>query len=254
MPGIGILGGTFNPPHAGHVELARHARDELGARARLLMPVHTPPHKRRAPTPVPRTGSRCAGLAVAGEPGIGACDVEVRRGGPSYTADTLEQVHASHPEAELTFVVGADTGADAPEWRDPERVLALARLAVAGRQGTDGAAVLDAIGTIAPVALGVQDGDGPQARVVFLEMDPLEGVIHARASAGRRGREHGGTARAGGPGVHRPQRPLRRGRGGGAVSGSEQVLAAAARFAADKKAHDIVSSTCARWSATPITS
>jgi nicotinate-nucleotide adenylyltransferase len=83
--------------------------------------------------------------------------------------------------------VGADTALTLPAWRDPERVLALARLAVARRQGTDGAAVLDAIGTIAPVALDGKDLDGQAARVVFLEMDPLEAsstLARERVAAG----------------------------------------------------------------------
>jgi nicotinate-nucleotide adenylyltransferase len=179
VPAIGILGGTFNPPHAGHLELARHARDELALERVWLMPLHTPPHKSAAADPGPEHRLAMAALAVAGEPGLGACELEVRRGGPSYTADTLEQIHASHPEAELTFVVGADTALTVPDWRDPERVLALARLAVARREGTDGTAVIDAIGSVAP--------EGTAVRVVFLEMEPLEAsstLARARVAAG----------------------------------------------------------------------
>jgi nicotinate-nucleotide adenylyltransferase len=188
VPAIGILGGTFNPPHAGHLALARHARDELGLERVWLMPLHTPPHKSPGADPGPEHRLAMACLAAADEPRIGACELEVRRGGPSYTADTLEQIHATHPEAELTFVVGADTALTLPGWRDPERVLALARLAVARREGTDRAAVLDAIGSVAPVAPdGAGDAGGSAARVVFLEMAPVEAsstLARERVAAG----------------------------------------------------------------------
>jgi len=164
VPAIGILGGSFNPPHAGHLALARHARDELGLEKVWLMPLHTPPHKPASEGPGPDERLEMCRLAAAGEPGVEACALEVRRGGASYTADTLSEVHARHPEAELTFVMGADTALTVPGWRDPERVLALARLAVARRPGSDGASVLDALGRI----------EGAEARVVFLEMQPVE--------------------------------------------------------------------------------
>jgi len=163
VPAIGILGGTFNPPHAGHVALARHAREELGLERVWLMPLHTPPHKPAGEDPGPEHRLEMCRLAAEAEEGIEACGLEVRRAGPSYTADTLSEIHASHPEAELTFVMGADTALTLPGWRDPGRVLDLARLAVARRPGSDGAAVLDALGRI----------EGADPRVVFLEMEPI---------------------------------------------------------------------------------
>jgi len=179
VPAIGILGGSFNPPHTGHLALARHARDELGLDEVWLMPLHTP-HKPAAAGPGPEQRLEMCRLATAGEPGIAACGMEVRRGGPSYTADTLSEIHASHPEAELTFVMGADTALTLPGWRDPERVLELARLAVARRAGggagdpgrpvaedgrsEDGTSVLEALEGIG----------GAEPRVVFLEMAPVE--------------------------------------------------------------------------------
>ncbi len=162
MPALGILGGTFNPPHAGHLALARHAREELGLERVWLMPLHTPPHKPSGADPGPEHRLAMCRLAAEGEPGVEACGLEVRRGGPSYTADTLSEIHASHPEAELTFVMGADTALTLPGWHDPGRVLELARLAVARRPGSDGASVLDALSRVA--------GD---PRVVFLEMEPI---------------------------------------------------------------------------------
>jgi nicotinate-nucleotide adenylyltransferase len=156
---IGILGGTFNPPHAGHLA--------LGLERIWLMPLHSPPHKQADADPGPERRLEMCRLAVADEPGIEACDLEVRRGGPSYTADTLNEIHASHPEAELTFVVGADTALTMPAWRSPEQVLALARLAVARRPGSDAGSVVSTLERIEPAG-------GAELRVEFLEMAPIE--------------------------------------------------------------------------------
>ncbi len=164
MRSIGILGGSFNPPHAGHLALARHARKELGLEHLWLMPLHTPPHKAAGEDPGPERRLEMCRLASEGQEGIDACGLEVRRFGPSYTADTLQEIHASHPEAELTFVMGADTALTLPSWRDPGRVVELARLAVARRPGSDGAMVLDTVRGIG----------GSEPRLVFLEMEPIE--------------------------------------------------------------------------------
>src|SRR6185312_6056737 len=164
---LGILGGSFNPPHIGHVALARAALEELGLERVVLMPLHTSAHKPGGEDPGPEHRLEMCRLAVAGEPGVEASALEIERGGPSYTADTLEQIHADDPEAELTFIVGADTALTLPGWRRPEQVLGLARLAVAGRQGSDGAQVLDALEGI-PMAGGALPHERPD--VVFLTM------------------------------------------------------------------------------------
>ena len=171
MPAIGILGGSFNPPHLGHLALARRAREELGLERVLLMPLHTPPHKGGAPDPGPEHRLEMCRLATAGEPGIEACELEVRRAGTSYTADTLSEIHERHPEAELTFIVGADTARTLPSWHRPEVVVALARLAVAGRPGTDGGEVLDALRAISPASVGEIETGSPG--VVFLTLEPV---------------------------------------------------------------------------------
>ena len=172
MPALGILGGSFNPPHLGHLALARRARDQLGLERVLLMPLHTPPHKGSGEDPGPEHRLEMCRLASAGEPGIEACELEVRRAGTSYTADTLSEIHDRHPEAELTFIVGADTARTLPSWHRPETVMALARLAVAGRPGTDGGEVLDALRVIAPTAFGETAEKSPG--VVFLTLEPVE--------------------------------------------------------------------------------
>ncbi|HXD56040.1 MAG TPA: nicotinate (nicotinamide) nucleotide adenylyltransferase [Solirubrobacteraceae bacterium] len=185
---LGILGGSFNPPHIGHVALARAALEELGLERVVLMPLHTSAHKPGGEDPGPEHRLEMCRLAVAGEPGVEASALEIERGGPSYTADTLEQIHADDPEAELTFIVGADTALTLPGWRRPEQVLGLARLAVAGRQGSDGAQVLDALEGI-PMAGGALPHERPD--VVFLTMAPVEASSSLARERIAEGRETG---------------------------------------------------------------
>lgn len=138
MERIGILGGTFNPPHVGHVALARHARSELGLERVLLMPACIAPNKPSVdddPGPVHRL-AMCR-LAVAREPGLEASALEVERGGTSYTVDTVQSIHDAHPDAELTLIVGADTARTLPGWREPARLLQMVGLAVAQRDELD---------------------------------------------------------------------------------------------------------------------
>jgi nicotinate-nucleotide adenylyltransferase len=142
---MGILGGTFNPPHLGHVALARHARDELGLERVLLMPANVAPNK---PTvgddPGPTHRLQMCRLAVAHEPGVEASALEIERGGTSYTVDTVQAIHDMHPDAELTLIVGADTARTLPGWREPARLLGMTGLAVAERDELDSEDVREA--------------------------------------------------------------------------------------------------------------
>jgi nicotinate-nucleotide adenylyltransferase len=135
---IGVLGGTFNPPHRGHLALARHAGEELGLERVLLMPARTSPGKQaeEEPNPAhPRHRLEMCRLAAAGVEGVGVCALEVEREGPSYTVDTLRALHAAHPAIEVTFILGADVARTLPFWRESDELPALARFAVALRAG-----------------------------------------------------------------------------------------------------------------------
>jgi nicotinate-nucleotide adenylyltransferase len=170
-PSVGILGGTFNPPHLGHLALARCALQSLGLQRVVLMPVHSPPHKPAAGDPGPEHRLRMCELLVRDSPSISACALEIERGGASYTVDTLTQIHASHPDAQLTLIAGADTASTLPAWREPARVLELADLAVAMRAGASSEDVIRAIEPLSP----------RHAEVVFLDMP----VLDASSSAAR---------------------------------------------------------------------
>lgn len=136
MARIGILGGSFNPPHLAHLLCASEACAQLELDRVLLTPVATPPHKDAERDPGAGERLQLCRLASAGDERLGVCDLEVRRGGPSYTVDTLRELHARTPEDHLTFIVGGDIALGLPSWHEPEAVLGLARLAVAGRSGS----------------------------------------------------------------------------------------------------------------------
>jgi nicotinate-nucleotide adenylyltransferase len=132
---IGILGGSFNPPHLAHLVCASEAAAQLSLDRVLLTPVAAPPHKEAEQDPGPQARLELCRLAIAGDERLGVCDLEVVRGGPSYTVDTLTELHARTPEDHLTFIVGGDIALGLPSWHEPEAVLDLARLAVAERSG-----------------------------------------------------------------------------------------------------------------------
>jgi nicotinate-nucleotide adenylyltransferase len=178
--GIGILGGTFNPPHLGHRALARHALRELSLERVLLMPARLPPHKSTAEDPgAPRRLEMCR-LLLDGTPGLGVSALELDRDGPSYTVDTLRVLHATHPATSLTFVLGADIARTLPTWHQPRELLALARLAVALRAGSSTTAVRAELA-------GLLDDDTLEGRVRFLNMpafDVSSSLVRARAQRG----------------------------------------------------------------------
>ena len=177
MARIGILGGTFSPPHAGHLACAEAALSQLGLDRLLLMPVARPPHKQPVEDPGPEHRLAMCRLAAAGDERIGVSELEVQRGGPSYTVDTLRALHEASPQYELTFVAGGDMAASLPGWRDPEAVLRLARFAVAEREGAGRIEVERALA-------GLAGGD----RVVFFDMpriDVSSSAIRRGIAAGR---------------------------------------------------------------------
>jgi nicotinate-nucleotide adenylyltransferase len=179
---LGILGGTFNPPHLGHLAIARHALSELSLHRVVLMPAAWPPHKPVDDDPGAERRLEMCRLLVGGVEHVSACAMELERDGPSYTVDTLSTIHERDHEAELTFIVGADTAATMPTWHEPRRLFGLAELAVAARTGTDRRDVLDAIAPLAP----------PQPRVRFLHSPLIEvssSLVRERASRGEPLRE-----------------------------------------------------------------
>jgi nicotinate-nucleotide adenylyltransferase len=145
---LGILGGTFNPPHLGHLVCAQEAYLQLELSRVLLMPARIPPHKAVDDEPGPEHRLELCRRAVDDDPRFAVSDLEMRREGPSYTVDTLEELHSQDPDTELFLIVGGDVAAGLPRWHEPERVLSLATLAIAKRRGTPRASIEDALRTL----------------------------------------------------------------------------------------------------------
>jgi len=174
---VGLLGGTFNPPHLGHLLCAQEALLGLGLDRVLLVPAATPPHK--AVEAEPGVGHRIAmcELAVSEDDRLGVSRVDADRAGPAYTVELLRILLAAAPGDELTFIVGGDMAAALPVWREPEAILALARLGVAERDGVRRADVVERLARLA----------GVPERLAFFDMprvDVSSSLLRRRAAAG----------------------------------------------------------------------
>ncbi len=131
---LGVLGGTFDPIHCGHVLLAQSVREQLGLDRVLVIPAADPPHKRSED--LTDAGHRwvMVEMALDGLSGLEPCRLEIDRGGTSYTIDTLRHLKAVHEDADLHLIIGADNVCDLSTWHDPEGILALARVVAGARQ------------------------------------------------------------------------------------------------------------------------
>ena len=133
---IGILGGSFDPIHHGHLILARAAKEELGLNRVLLMPANKSPHKTDTKPATAEDRFEMVRLAIEGEEGFEVSDVELRRPAPSYTVETLRELKKSHPQDEFVLLIGADNVATFDTWREPEEIRHLAQIAVLDRAGS----------------------------------------------------------------------------------------------------------------------
>jgi nicotinate-nucleotide adenylyltransferase len=176
MRRIGLFGGTFDPPHFGHLVLAEWARVRLGLDQVVFIPAGAPPHKRgRRLTDVERR-LEMTRLAVRGNPAFAVSDFEARRQGLSYTVDTLRHFRARRPGARFFLLMGADSLEDFPTWHQPREIARFATLVVAARPAD------------APGARGGSVPAAARGRVVLLD-NPVVAIsssaVRARARAGR---------------------------------------------------------------------
>jgi nicotinate-nucleotide adenylyltransferase len=134
---IGILGGTFDPIHLGHLVLAEETRTALGLDRVIFVPAAQP--WRKVGRAISDAGDRLAmvRLAIASNPCFTVSTIELERRGPTYTVETLRQMRAAAPNALLWFILGSDALLDLPNWKAPDEILSQARLAVATRQGAE---------------------------------------------------------------------------------------------------------------------
>ena len=145
MMKIGIYGGTFNPPHTGHLHAAKQAVQILGLDKLLLIPDRIAPHKEiPAGSPVPEQRLQMLRIAAAGEPKMEVSDIELKREGASYTYLTVEALREIYPEAELFLLMGTDMFLTFDTWKNPERITRNATLAVLYRGEKGERAAIDA--------------------------------------------------------------------------------------------------------------
>lgn len=174
---IGVLGSAFNPPHLGHLALAQEAAWQLGLAEVILVPTGQAPHKRIADDPGREARMEMTRLAAADDDRFSVSALEVERDGASYTYETLEALAEERGDRELVFVMGADAAVGLESWRNPERVVELAGLAVARRAGVSDADVAETMRSL-----------GCEGRATMLEM-PQFGVsssaVRERAKQGR---------------------------------------------------------------------
>jgi nicotinate-nucleotide adenylyltransferase len=175
--GIGVLGSAFNPPHLGHLALAQEALWQLGLSEVVLVPTGEAPHKRIVDDPGREQRLAMTRLAAADDQRFSVSVLEVERDGPSYTYETLEVLAEERGDSRLVFVMGADAAVGLESWRNPERVVELARLAVARRAGVsdaDVAAVMRSLGAA-----------GRETMLEMPEFGVSSSVVRERAAAGR---------------------------------------------------------------------
>jgi nicotinate-nucleotide adenylyltransferase len=132
---VGILGGTFNPPHVGHLICAQEAVVQLELDTVVWMPAGVPPHREVEDDPGPEARYEMCELTIAGDERFSMSRLEIDRAGPSYMADTLRELRAASPDDELFLLLGGDQAASLRSWHEPEEVLSLATIAVVERSG-----------------------------------------------------------------------------------------------------------------------
>lgn len=171
MMKIGILGGTFDPIHKGHLALARAAQKQYHLSKVLFIPAFIPPHKasERSMTPAPYR-YRMVELAIKDESNFEISHVELDRAEISYTVDTLTTLKAKYPQDELFLLLGSDTFLEFSTWRDPETIRRLCRILVALRPGSGSSKAMPGV-------------DG------WIKMDPVDlssSTLRAALMGGRR--------------------------------------------------------------------
>jgi nicotinate-nucleotide adenylyltransferase len=176
---IGLLGGTFDPIHTGHLDVARAAQRELELTAIHVLPANVPPHR---PQPVASVFHRfaMAALAVAGVKGWRVSDVELRMPTPSFTAHTLRYYHErGYASDELYFLIGADAYRDLPQWHDYPAILDAARFVVIARPGYPLEQVRPWSGRAVLIEAQTADVSSSAIRRLRAEGRPIDGMVPA---------------------------------------------------------------------------
>ncbi len=181
-PRVGILGGSFDPPHLGHLLLAQDAREQVALDRVLLLPCRQSPHKPgRRPAPGNHRLTMLE-MALKGTEGLEVCDLELRRKGVSYTVETLDRLHALHPGTHWFWIIGADMLSELHTWKDVDRLITLCDMIVCDRPG-------EPSGKVPPGAWRLSPG-----QVRSLRRHRMAGRSLALSSSEIRARVHAGRS------------------------------------------------------------
>lgn len=173
---VAVLGGTFDPIHAGHLAILEQVRRSVDADEAWLLPTNLPGHRRPARASVEDRVAMVE-AAAAGRAGVRAVDLEARRRGPSYTIDTLDELERAHPGVQFWLVLGADAARDIAAWHRAAEVLARARFVLVNRTGVPPLTEAEAR------ALGF---DPDRTRLIHVDSPPVSATeIRSRVAAGR---------------------------------------------------------------------
>lgn len=171
--GLGVLGGTFDPVHLGHLQAAIRAREALGLEQVRLIPAARPPHRAR-PRSADRDRLAMVQAAVGGIEGLAADGRELARAGPSYTYDTLRELRAEFPARPLFLILGADVFGGLASWHRWQELIELAHLAVVNRPGADRDELPAALAAwVAKLQARPARPDAPSGGLCFLDIQPL---------------------------------------------------------------------------------
>ena len=203
---LGVFGGTFDPPHAGHLVVAQDAWSALALDRVLFVLAASPPHKQgQARTPA-ALRLELLRAALADDERFEASDLELRRAGPSFTVDTLRQLHAEQPAAELFLLIGADQAREFLSWRSPAEIATLATVVALSRDGDQSAPPLD--GRVHALPVTRLDISATDVRRRVAEGRPIRYLVPAAVEAIiRREGLYRSPAAAGLAGAGAPDRP-----------------------------------------------
>ena len=160
---LGLFGGTFDPVHFGHLLLAEQCREQCELDAVWFLPAGSPPHKQGEEIADGRQRTELLELAAAGHAAFSVNDMELKRAGPTYSVDTLQEIAGAHSDWERFFLIGADSLHDLPKWREPQRILELATVVAVNRGGRplpDMSSIISQVGDIAAERIRTIDMPG----------------------------------------------------------------------------------------------
>ena len=134
---LGILGGTFDPIHSGHLILAEQLKEELKLQKVIFIPSANPPHKENCPISSAKDRLQMVKIAIRDNPDFLISDIELKRKGKSYTIDTLTRIVKLYKDSELFFLLGSDAINELQDWKEPEKIFQKVKVVIALRPGFD---------------------------------------------------------------------------------------------------------------------